>query len=70
MNLSSVQTKLVGHLLVYTISFLIGSCSDNNPKNPLETVLISESPSIKKVMENLDQHEVQITIHPNRPKER
>lgn len=36
------------------------SCSENSPTDPLGHALASENPKIKKVMEQLDEHEVQI----------
>ncbi|RDY57640.1 serine hydrolase [Flagellimonas nanhaiensis] len=39
---------------------MIASCAESNPRNPLEIVLDSKSPLIKRVMDNLDKHEVQI----------
>ncbi|GMN11695.1 hypothetical protein MTsPCn9_28780 [Croceitalea sp. MTPC9] len=40
--------------------FLIFSCSDQNHKNPLEYALASEDFRIKRVMDSVEQYEVQI----------
>ncbi|WP_421811264.1 serine hydrolase [Flagellimonas sp.] len=39
---------------------LAASCSENTPAEPLEKVLSSQNPKIKNVMENLEEHEIQI----------
>ncbi|MCR9227624.1 MAG: class A beta-lactamase-related serine hydrolase [Flavobacteriaceae bacterium] len=36
------------------------SCAKNNPTDPLANALSSEDPKIKKVMDHLDKHEVQV----------
>ena len=44
-----------------TLCMVLAACSDKvNIEDPIEHVLSSEDPRIKKVMENLDAHEVQI----------
>ena len=60
MGLNTIQNKLRNYFLLFVCSFLIASCAESDPGNPLETVLDSKSPLIKRVMDNLDKHEVQI----------
>jgi len=47
---------------LFLICFLVlaASCSDNTPAEALEKVLHSQNPKIKNVMENLEEHEIQI----------
>ncbi|WP_375587528.1 serine hydrolase [Flagellimonas aurea] len=49
-------------LRVAVLSLLLWgtSCVKNNPTDPLANVLSSEDPKIKKVMDHLDKHEVQV----------
>ena len=42
-------------LIVFIISILLGACT-----TPIDTVLESNHPAIQKVMDSLEQHEVQI----------
>ncbi|MHA7831214.1 MAG: serine hydrolase [Flagellimonas sp.] len=47
---------------LFLICFLVlaASCSGNTPAEALEKVLHSQNPKIKNVMENLEEHEIQI----------
>lgn len=49
-------------LRVAVLSLLLWgtSCAKNNPTDPLANVLSSEDPKIKRVMDHLDKHEVQV----------
>ena len=49
-------------LRVAVLSLLLWgtSCAKNNPTDPLANALSSEDPKIKKVMDHLDNHEVQV----------
>ena len=46
-------------IVYFLIVFAVISCKPEG-KNPLETVLSSENEKIKRVMNNLEKHEVQI----------
>ena len=49
-------------LRVAVLSLLLWgtSCAKNNPTDPLANALSSEDPKIKKVMDHLDKHEIQV----------
>lgn len=47
------------HLTLLILLLLFG-CNENDNQNPLDKVLASEDPRIKSVMDNLENHEVQI----------
>lgn len=49
-------------LRVAVLSLLLWgvSCAKNNPTDPLANALSSENPKIKKVMDHLDKHEIQV----------
>ncbi|NNC70702.1 MAG: hypothetical protein HKN90_07790 [Flavobacteriaceae bacterium] len=47
-------------ILVFSLIALIIGCAKKQPKNMLEVALASKNQKIKVVMENLDQHEVQV----------
>ncbi|WP_127018449.1 serine hydrolase [Flagellimonas beolgyonensis] len=48
------------HWLYYLLLLLVTSCGSTIAKDPLEQVLASQDPKIKRVMDNLKAHEVQI----------
>jgi hypothetical protein len=48
------------HWLYYLLLLLFTSCGSTIAKDPLEQVLASQDPKIKRVMDNLKAHEVQI----------
>lgn len=57
-----VRTSASIPLLVFLCALLFSGCKKTEYPNPLLAVLASEDPAIRRVMENLSQHELQIRL--------